>query len=290
MNSIAENTLAKKPRRKKHRLLWLDIITVASALVIFVVPFYFMLINSLKNRVESNRLNLAWPTDGIFHFDNFLQVIQASRFMLLRGFYNSIVIAAGAVMVLIVICSLGGYILQRLQSKFLAGVNALILTGLMLPPAILPTIWVMNFLGIYRTIFGMIMVQVALHIPFCTMLYRGYVAALPRELEEAAYVDGCGSWYMFVRIIFPLMLPVTSTITILQFVAIFNDFVNPLYFLPGTRTPTVQLTLYNFMSQFDASMNLVFASVVLITIVPFVMFMFFNKKIVSGITAGAIKG
>jgi raffinose/stachyose/melibiose transport system permease protein len=237
------------------------------AIAIFVTPFYFMLINSLKNRVESNRLNLAWPTDGL-HFENFPHVIQAERYMIVRAFVNSIQIAAGSVILLIIICSLGGYIIQRLKSRFLSVVNIMILTGLMLPPAILPTIWVMNFIGIYRSIFGMIMVEVALHIPFCTMLYRGYAASLPRELEEAAYVDGCGSWYMFLRIIFPLMVPVTSTITILQFVSIFNDFVNPLYFLPGSRNPTVQLTLYNFMSQFDTSMNLVYADVILITIIP----------------------
>jgi raffinose/stachyose/melibiose transport system permease protein len=277
-----------KPAGKKA-LFWIDIITVVLAFSIFVAPFYFMLINSLKGRVEANRLNLAWPTDGL-HFENFVHVIQAERFMIVRAFINSIQISAGSVIFLIIVCSLGGYIIQRMKSRFLSVVNILILTGLMLPPAILPTIWVMNFIGIYRSIFGMIMVEVALHIPFCTMLYRGYAASLPRELEEAAYVDGCGSWYMFVRIIFPLMLPVTSTITILQFVAIFNDFVNPLYFLPGSRNPTVQLTLYNFMSQFDSSMNLVYADVILITIVPFILFLFFNKKIVSGITAGAIKG
>ena len=279
----------EKRKRKKHPLLWLDIITVILAITIFVTPFYFMLVNSLKNRLESNRLNIEWPSDGL-HFENFATVIQAERFMIVRAFVNSIQIAAGSVIFLIAICSLGGYILQRLKSRFLSGINLLILTGLMLPPAVLPTIWVMNFIGIYRTLFGMILVEVALHIPFCTMLYRGYTASLPRELEEAAYVDGCGSWFMFLRIIFPLMLPVTSTVSILQFVGVFNDFVNPLYFLPGSRNPTVQLTLYNFMDQFDTSMNLVYADVILITILPFVLFMFFNKKIVSGITAGAIKG
>ena len=86
------------------------------------------------------------------------------------------------------------------------------------------------------------------------------------------------------------MLPVSSTITIIEFVGIFNDFVNPLYFLPGSRNPTIQLTLYSFMSQYDTSMNLVYATVILITIVPFILFLFFNQKIVSGITAGAIKG
>jgi raffinose/stachyose/melibiose transport system permease protein len=278
-----------KAVKKKHSLLWLDIVTVISAVIVFVTPFYFMLLMSLKNRREAGLMNLAWPQDYL-HFENFSRVISTGRFMIVRAFFNSLQITVGSVLILIVICSLGGYILQRVSSKFLSGVNLMILTGLMLPPAILPTIWVLNFIGIYRTLFGMILVETALHIPFCTMLYRGFAAALPREMEEAAYVDGCGSWYMFVRIIFPLMLPVTATITVIQSVSIFNDFVNPLYFLPGSRNPTVQLTLYNFLGQFESDWNLVFADVILITIPPLVLFIFFNKKIVSGITAGAIKG
>jgi raffinose/stachyose/melibiose transport system permease protein len=160
----------------------------------------------------------------------------------------------------------------------------------MVPPAILPTIWVMQTIGIYRSIPGMILVETALNIPFTTMLYRGYTASIPREIEEAAYVDGCTSLRTFVQIIFPLLLPVTATVIVLTAVGIFNDFVNPLYFLPGAQYPTVQLTLYNFMGRYQSSWNLLFADVVLITIPPLILFIFFNKKIVSGITAGAVKG
>ena len=274
--------------KEKQLYLLLDVVTVFCAILIFIVPFYFMLLQSLKNAREAGLLTLKWPSDGP-HFENFLTVIQTQKYMIVRAFFNSVIITVGSILALIVICSLGGYVLQRVTSKFTMGINFMVLTGLMLPPAILPTIWVMSAIGIYRTMVGMIIVEVALHIPFCTMLYRGYAASLPRELEEAAYVDGCTSWFMFVRIIFPLLAPVTATITVLQSVGIFNDFVNPLYFLPGTRNPTVQLTLYNFMGQFESSWNLLFADVILITIPPLVLFIFFNRKIVSGITAGAVK-
>jgi raffinose/stachyose/melibiose transport system permease protein len=170
------------------------------------------------------------------------------------------------------------------------GINFLILVGLMLPPAILPTIWVMQVIRIYRSLFGMILVEVALNIPFTTMLYRGYTASVPREIEEAAYLDGCDSIRSFVQVIFPLLMPVTATVIVLSSVNIFNDFVNPLYFLPGSQNHTVQLTLYNFMGRYASSWNMLFADVVLITIPPLLLFIFFNKKILSGITAGAIKG
>lgn len=274
--------------KKKQKLLLADIAALFFALIIFIVPFYFIFLNSLKDRREAGLMNLALPE--ALHFENYAEVIATQNFMLIRAFFNSVIITAGSIVVLVAVCALGGYILQRVGGKVMTGINFLILTGLMLPPAILPTIWVMDLIGIYRSLFGMILVEVALGIPFTTMLYRGYTASIPREIEEAAYVDGCGSARLFAQIIFPLLLPVTATVTVLSSVNIFNDFVNPLYFLPGGKNPTAQLTLYNFMGRYAAYWNLLFANVVLITIPPLVLFIFFNRKIISGITAGAVKG
>jgi raffinose/stachyose/melibiose transport system permease protein len=274
--------------KKKRVILLADIVSMVLAFIIFIVPFYFIFLNSLKNRRESGLMNLKWP--DTLHFENYPEVISTQNYMIVRAFLNSVIITAGGIVFLVVICALAGYILQRVTNKLMTGINFLILTGLMLPPAILPTIWVMQVIGIYRSLFGMILVEAALNIPFTVMLYRGYTASIPREIEEAAYVDGCNSVRLFVQIIFPLLLPVTATVVVLSSVNIFNDFVNPLYFLPGSRNPTVQLTLYNFMGRYASSWNLLFADVVLITIPPLLLFIFFNRKIVSGITAGAVKG
>jgi raffinose/stachyose/melibiose transport system permease protein len=275
-------------RRKDIQTLAVDVIAMIFAVLIFIVPFYFIFLNSVKGRREAGLMNLNLPE--ALRFENYLEVISTQDYMILRAFVNSVMITAGSIVLLVAVCALGGYIMQRLSNKFMTGVNFLILTGLMLPPAILPTIWVMDLLGVYSSLFGMILVEVALNIPFTTMLYRGYTASIPREIEEAAYVDGCGSLRLFARIIFPLLLPVTATVVVISSVNIFNDFVNPLYFLPGGKNPTVQLTLYNFMGRYASSWNLLFADVVLITIPPLLLFIFFNRKIVSGITAGSVKG
>jgi raffinose/stachyose/melibiose transport system permease protein len=274
--------------KKKTRLLMIDCAALLVSMIIFIVPFYFIFINSVKNRREAGLMNLNWPSS--FHFGNYLEVFQTLDYMLVRAFWNSTIITAFSIIILVIVCSLGGYILQRMAGKLMTGINFLILTGLMLPPAILPTIWVMDLIGIYRSLFGIIMVEAALAIPFTVMLYRGYTASIPREIEDAAYVDGCSSVRLFMQIIFPLLLPVTATITVLTSVNIYNDFVNPLYFLPGSRNPTIQLTLYNFMGRYEAYWQLLFANVVLIILPPLVLFIFFNKKIVGGITAGAVKG
>src|SRR4029078_4809587 len=125
---------------------------------------------------------------------------------------------------------------------------------------------------------------------FSVLLFRAFVAAIPRELDEAAIIDGASAFTLFFRVIFPLLRPVTITVILTQSVFIFNDFVNPLYFLPGDENATVQLTLYNFQSQYSTQWNLLFMDIVLITIPPLLAFIFFNRKIVAGMTAGAING
>ena len=159
----------------------------------------------------------------------------------------------------------------------------------MVPAAILPTIWMMQKMHIYKTLFGMIMIEVALQIPFTIMLYRGFMNSIPEELEEAGYIDGCSKLKLFTAIVFPLLKPVSATVIILNAVTIFNDFTNPLYFLPGAKNVTVQLTLYNFMGQYSSSYNLLFADVIIIIIPMLILFIFFNKRIVSGMVAGAVK-
>jgi len=275
-------------KRKKRKLLICDIIGLTVAFLVFIIPFLFMLINSLKDRREANKLSLSLPE--VFQWSNYGDVLTHNNGIVLTAFKNSLIITFFSVAILIVICALAGYVLQRRKDRGMGVVNALIMTGLMVPPAILPTISLMQALHVYKTLFGMIMVEVALQIPFTIMLYRGFMGSIPVELEEAGYIDGCNRFRMFTTIIFPLLRPVTATVIILNAVTIFNDFTNPLYFLPGAQNSTVQLTLYNFMGQFSSSYNLLFADVIVITIPMLILFIIFNKQIVAGMVAGAVKG
>ncbi|GAA0801886.1 carbohydrate ABC transporter permease [Faecalicatena orotica] len=275
--------------KKKKRLYLLgDVLGVAAAFIIFIVPFAFMLVNALKERREANLLSIALPTE--FHWENFAEVFKANNYQILTAFKNSGLIVVGSVLILIIVGSMGGYVLQRRKDRVMGIMNSLIMAGLMVPAAILPTIWVLQRIHLYKTIWGMILIEVALQIPFTIMLFRGFMSSIPIELEEAGYMDGCSKWKIFSAIIFPLLKPVTSTVIILNAVTIFNDFTNPLYFLPGAENATVQLTLYNFMGQYSSSYNMLFADVILITIPMLILFIFFNKRIVEGMVAGAVKG
>ena len=121
-------------------------------------------------------------------------------------------------------------------------------------------------LGLFKTMPGLIFVEIAYGLPFCILLFRAFMATVPRELDEAAVVDGAGPVQIFFRVIFPVLRSVIMTVIILQSVFIYNDFQNPLYFLPGTQNATVQLTLFNFQSQFTTQYNLLFANILVVTI------------------------
>lgn len=267
----------------------LEIIALALALIIFGLPLSFVVLNAGKNTTEAARMNMVIP-ERFEYLDNFTEVIEASDAMLIRAFYNSTVITVLAIVILILIASTAGFVMDRRHSRAMNWINVLVLAGLMVPPAVVPTIWLLRGIGLYKTLTGLVLVQAALSFPFSVMLYRGYVGAIPRELDEASFIDGCTGLSFFTRVMFPLMKPVTATVTIITSINIFNDFVNPLYFLPGARNATVQLTLYNFMSVYSTRWNLLFADVFLISIPPLIFFIFFNKKIVTGMVAGAVKG
>ena len=273
---------------KKRSTLLEDMAGLFISVLVFVFPFLFMLFNSLKERMEANLLSFSIPR--VFHWENYVEVFQTNDYILLKAFKNSMILTFFSVLGLIVVSSMAGYIIRRRDGRIIRIVNVLLMLGLMIPPAGIPTIWVMQGLHVYRTIFGMILVEIALQIPFDIMLYQGFVGTIPIELEEAARIDGCKKGRLFFQIVFPLLKPVTSTIVILNAVTIFNDFTNPLYFLPGTENATVQQTLYNFTGQFASSYNLLFADVILITLPMLLLFVVFNKKIVDGMAAGSIKG
>ena len=103
-------------------------------------------------------------------------------------------------------------------------------------------------------------------------------------------MDGASPFHVFFSVILPLLQPAIITVIVVSSVGIYNDFVGPLYFLPGSQNVTVQLTLYSFISQFNSQWNLLFADVVVITIPPLIMFIFFQRQIVSGMTSGAVRG
>ncbi|WP_062352856.1 carbohydrate ABC transporter permease [Herbidospora yilanensis] len=259
------------------------------ATVIFLVPFSFMVLTAVKDDVQSADLDFAWPTNWPI-VQNLVEVIEARDYILLRAFVNSIILTVASVTLIVIAGAMAAFVLQRRPGRVGAVANFLVLTGLIVPPAVVPTIWLLQAIGLFKTLPGLVLVEVAFGLAYAMLLFRAFIAAIPRELDQAAMMDGCGGLSLFFRVIFPLLRPVTITVVLTSSVRVFNDFVNPLYFLPGDDNATVQVTLYNFQSQYSTQWNLLFMDIVLITIPPLLAFVFFNRKIVAGMTAGSIKG
>ena len=268
---------------------WIGGLAILVSSVVFLVPFAFIILTSMKDRKAASLRELSWPTS--FHlWDNIVEVVKTRDYMLVTALVNSTILTVASVALLVITGAMVGFVMQRRPSVWTNVASFLVLAGLIIPPAVVPTIWVMQSLGIFKTLHGMVLIEVAYGMSFSVILFRAFVATVPRELDEAAIIDGAGPFTLFFGIVLPLLRPVVVTLVVVQSVAIFNDFTNPLYYLPGNQNATVQLTLYNFQSQFNTSFNLLFTNILLITIPPFIIFVFFNRQIVAGMTAGAVKG
>jgi len=276
---------------KASRILrksWLDVVALIVVGILYVVPFMFIFLTAAKPQAEAGLFQFTWPSQFQL-FENIREVLAFGDNRMYRAFWNSIVLTVGSVSLIVVLSAFVAFVMQRRNDRTAAVANAFVLSGLIIPPALVPTIFLLQKLGIYKTIPGLIFVEVAFLIPFAILVFRAFMATIPREIDEAAIVDGASPLQIFFRIILPLLWPAIVTVIVLTSVIVYSDFTLPTYFLPGKENITVQVTLFGFMSQFGSQWNLMFAAVLIITIPPLILFLFFQRQIVSGLTAGAIR-
>jgi raffinose/stachyose/melibiose transport system permease protein len=269
--------------------IWVDVLAFLVIGIIFVVPFAFIFVTAAKDRAEAALFQFSWPSQFQL-LENLREVLAFGDYRMFRALWNSTLLTVGSVTLIVLLSALVAFVMQRRQDRMASIASSVMLAGLIIPPAVVPTIFLLQWLGIYKTLFGLIMVEVAYSMPFAILIFRAFMASIPGEIDEAAIMDGASPLQVFLWIILPLLKPAIVTVIVTSAVGIYNDFVGPLYFLPGNENVTAQLTLFSFMSQFSSQWNLLFADVIVITILPLIMFMFFQRQIVSGMTAGAIKG
>jgi len=275
--------------RKFIASVWLDAVALFVALIVFVVPFAFILLTASKSRAEAALFQFSWP-GKVQLLENLREVMAFGDYRMLRALWNSTLLTVSSVTLIVLVSALVAFVMQRRADRVASVVSSFMLAGLIIPPAVVPTIFLLQWIGLYKTLLGLIMVEVAFTMPFAILVFRAFMASIPREIDEAAIMDGASPLRVFFSIILPLLQPAIVTVIVTSSVGIYNDFVGPLYFLPGSENVTAQLTLFNLISQFTSRWNLLFADVVIITILPLIMFMFFQRQLVSGLTAGAIKG
>jgi len=166
----------------------------------------------------------------------------------------------------------------------------LFMVGMVAPISLVTTFNLLKSMHILNTRTGIIMVFAGILIPFAMFIYVGFIRTIPREMDEAATIDGCGPYRMFAVIIFPLMKPITFTAAILVFMNVWNDSQIPLFFLNDNEYWTMPLNIYRFFGYFRTDWNYIFGNILLTTLPVFLLYLIGQRFMIEGMTSGAVKG
>ena len=254
---------------------------------ICLIPLLLILFNSLKDKKAASKMNLHLP-DLPIQWSNFIKVIEKGK--LAASFFNSLIYSAGSVILCVLFAALAAYVLSRNQTKLNKFLYMFIVLGITLPINYVALTRVLQFLHLNNTAVGIILLYTGTQLPFMTFLIHGFVAKVPVELDEAAVIDGCGPVHLFFLIVFPMLKPAIATSTVLTFLNTWNEFVSPLYFLNRTEQWPMTLSVYNFFGMYFKDWNLVCADILLTSLPVLIVYLLGQKYIVSGMTAGAVKG
>jgi len=263
------------------------IAAIIVAVVLLGIPFLLTVLTASKTQAEAFVPSLALPSEWHL-FDNFATVIGDGR--MIAAFGGSVLVMVPAVLGVLILGSMAAWILGRRRSKGLAFVYAVAISGIVLPPAVVTIVLLLRQLGLAGTPVGMIGVYMGMYMSTVIFFVTGFVRTIPVELEEAARVDGASPVRVFVKIILPLLMPVLATATILICLYIWNDVFYAL-FVVGGRLDTLPLNLYQVASAglYLQNWHLIFAYIILMSLPLLITFMVAQRKIISGITSGAVK-
>lgn len=250
-----------------------------------LVPLLIVLLASLKTKAEAATMNLSLPTS--IEWGNYAEAIE--RGGLVRAFLNSLLLASVSATVCVLVSSMAAFVMARNHSRINNIVFDYIFLGLIAPLNYITTIKVFQVLGIMNSYQGVILLYIALGIPFAVFAFYGYMHSIPRELDEAAVIDGSGPWQLFSRVIFPLLKPVSITVLVLNFMGAWNDFISPLYLLNRQSTWPMVMSVYNFFGMHFNEWNMISAVILLSTLPILVLYLLGQRYIVSGLTSGAVK-
>jgi raffinose/stachyose/melibiose transport system permease protein len=252
------------------------------------IPFYFLVVVSLKSDQEVfTESASALPRDVAW--DNYSSAWEGSSTMsLATAMKNSLIITGGSVLALVAIGSITAYTLARHRGRLGTALYLTFVLGLIVPfqLGLIPTYVVLRHLHLSTSYLGMILLYTGLLMPLAVFLFTGFVRTLPRDYEDAAYIDGASRMLTFTRVVFPLLRPISATVAVLSSVLIWNDFFLQLVFLSGSPQQTVVVSIYSFVGEYASNWNLIFATVIL-SITPILFFyVFAQRQLIRGFTGG----
>ncbi|RKP54436.1 carbohydrate ABC transporter permease [Cohnella endophytica] len=258
--------------------------------VVFFLPLYLVLINIFKDSKQVMGDPLGFPTS--FTLANIRSVLTRPDHLIYTSMWNSTLITALSVCVVIVSSSMVAYYLVRNDSKKSRLLLVFFLFGLMVPTTIIliPVVKVLIAVHLMSTKTGLIAFYMGYYVPFGIFMYSGFIRTIPRELDEAAAIDGSSPLRTFWRIIFPLLGPCTSSVIIFIGLWVWNDFLNPLIIIGPIKGTTITAGIYRVIGQYSVNWGEMFAMMFLASLPIIFLYLALQRKFVEGITSGSLKG
>lgn len=257
--------------------------------VIILLPFYITVITAFKTPEQSAQNFFSFPTS--LNLDNFRSVFEKAGYF--KYFMNSVIVTVSSLVLIYILVTMISYAIARSmkRSAYYKIIYGLIVLGMFVPFQVImvPLVQFMGGLGLSNK-FGLILLHVTYAAMQAVFLLVNYIRNVPVDLEEAAYIDGCTTVQAYVRIVLPLLKPMTSTVIVLNALWIWNDFQMPLMILNKLPdTWTLPLFQYNFKSQYSFDYNMAFASYLIAMVPVLIAYICAQKHVVEGLTAGAVK-
>lgn len=279
-------------RTEKKKTNWVLTLVLLLGTITVFFPLYMAVIIAFKQPSEmTNDIAGALAFPDIWSLDNFRQAMAVTDFWHSLG--NSLLITLTTILLSVLIHSIAGYVIGRgmENKKSFRLIYLYIVSGMFVPFSILmmPLVKQTAQMGLGNRL-GVILLYVVFYMPMNVLLYTGYVKSVPMALEEAANIDGAGTWKTFWKVVFPMMSPMHATVAILTALGTWNDVMTPLVIMSGTGQNTLPLAQLNFQTQFGTNYNLAFASYILALIPILIFYIICQKQILSGVANGAVKG
>ncbi|WIV50895.1 carbohydrate ABC transporter permease [Marivivens sp. LCG002] len=295
--NLLDGPSGPKPRRKFSRRNIMLYGILAMVCIYYVVPLWVMVMTSLKGMPEIRMGNIFAPPVEVTFQPWVKAWAEACTGLncdgLSRGFWNSVQIMVPSVIISIAIASVNGYALVNWKFKGSEVFFTILIFGSFIPYQIMlyPIVILLREMGIYGTLWGLVLVHSIFGMPILTLLFRNYFTSVPEELFKAARVDGAGFWGIYFRIMLPMSLPIFVVAIILQVTGIWNDFLFGVVFTkPDLYPMTVQLNNIVNSVQGVKEYNVNMAATMLTGLVPLFVYFVSGKLFVRGIAAGAVKG
>ena len=256
--------------------------------LIHLYPILVVIFSAVKTKKELAINPFGLPKSITFEY--FITAFNTMHYI--RSLFNTATIAFLAVGILIILSSMSAYAIARKNNRFYNGIYMFFLAGLIVPfqMTMIPLYKVLQATRLISTFTGMICFYLAFLSPFSVFLLTGFVKTVPKELEEAARIDGCSLYGTFYRIVFPLLKPALSTVVVLNLFYIWNDFLAPMLYLQKGSSMTLTVQLNSFRGMYFNDWSLIFTGVCMIVGPMLLIYLFAQRFIISGITAGAVKG